>query len=168
MYLSAEYSVPLLRSNLRLALPAFAHTCRLPLAVTQILRSQQLYSCPHSIPRCRRWRPWPRFVGCKGDHARVSSVRSVQAAKASSEVVVPKADSLAGAGVSLDRLDRLLHKHRYQKFFWCFVASVDSFRVVVCRHVSTGAGSVLDTISSPTSVGIPSGNARSSANAVAL
>jgi len=29
------------------------------------------------------------------------------------EVVVPKPDSLVGAGVSYDRLDRLLHKRRY-------------------------------------------------------
>jgi hypothetical protein len=103
-----------------------------------------LYSCPHSIPRCRGWRPWSGFVGCKGDHARVSSVRSVQAAKSSSQVVLPKADSLVGAGVSVDRLDRLLHKHHYQKICCCFVASVDPFRVVVCRHVPTVAGSVLE------------------------
>ena len=43
----------------------------------------------------------------------VSSVRSVQAAKPSSEVVVPKADSVVGARVSLGRLDRLLPKRRY-------------------------------------------------------
>ena len=73
-----------------------------------------------------------------------SSVRSVQAAKPSSEVVVPKTDSLVGGTVSLDRLDRLLHRQHYQKFFCCFVASVDPFRVVVCRHVPSVAGSVLE------------------------
>jgi len=41
----------------------------------------------------------------------IGSVRSVQAAKSSSEVVVPKADSLVGGRVSLDLLDHLLlHK----------------------------------------------------------
>src|SRR5215472_9584597 len=56
-----------------------------------------------------------------------------------------EADSLMGAGVSLDRLDRLLHKRCYQKFCCCFVAAVDPFRVVVCRHVPAVAGSLLET-----------------------
>jgi len=59
---------------------------------------------------------------------------------AAQEVVVPKADSLVGGGVSLDRLDRLLHKRHHQKFPCCFVAFVDPFRVVVCRHVPTEIG----------------------------
>src|SRR5215472_4545364 len=54
--------------------------------------------------RCRGRLPWPGSHNRKGDHSRASSVRSVQAAQPSSEVVVPKADSLVGAGVSLDRL----------------------------------------------------------------
>jgi hypothetical protein len=60
-------------------------------------------------------------------------------------VVVQKAYSLLGAGVSLDRLDRLLHKRHYQKFRCCFVASVDSFLGVICRHVPTVVGSALET-----------------------
>src|SRR6266705_3406898 len=104
-----------------------------------------LYSCPHSIACCRGWRLWPGFDNWKGDHPRISSVRSVEAANSSSEVVVLQADSLVGGGVSLDRLDRLLHKHHYEKFCCCFVASVDPFRVVVCRHVPTDAGSALET-----------------------
>src|SRR5437588_2028862 len=71
------------------------------------------YRCPHSIACCRGWRLWPGFDNWKGDHSRISSVRSVEAANSSSEVVVPKTDSLVGAGVSLDRLDRLLHKRHY-------------------------------------------------------
>src|SRR6266550_2970450 len=104
-----------------------------------------LYSCPHSIACCRGWRLWPGFDNWKGDHPRISSVRSVEAANSSSEVVVSQADSLVGGGVSLDRLDRLRHKHHYEKFCCCFVASVDPFRVVVCRHVPTDAGSALET-----------------------
>ena len=46
------------------------------------------------------------------------------------EVVVPKADSLVGAGVSLDRRDHLLHQQRYEKFFSCLVASVESFLAI--------------------------------------
>ena len=53
-----------------------------------------MYSCAHSSQRCRGWRPRPGFRDRKGDHTWFSSVRSVQAAQASSEVVVPKADSL--------------------------------------------------------------------------
>ena len=45
---------------------------------------------------------------------------------------------------SLDRLDHLLHKHLYWKFFGCFVASLDSFLAVICRHVRTVAGSLLE------------------------
>src|SRR5215469_8681934 len=106
-------------------------------------RRPLLYSCPHSIPRCRGWRSWSGFRNRKGNHTWFSSVRSVQTAKASSEVVVPKADSLVGTDVSLDRLDRLLHNHQYQEFCCCFVASVDPFRVVVWRQVPAVAGSVL-------------------------
>jgi len=32
-------------------------------------------------------------------------------------------------------LDRLLHQQHCENFWCCFVASVDPFRVVVCRHV---------------------------------
>ena len=56
-------------------------------------------------------------------------------------VIVPKADSLVGGGVSLDRLDRLLHQHCYQRFL---VGSVDSFLGVICRHVPTVCGSLLE------------------------
>jgi len=56
-----------------------------------------LYSCPDSIQRCRRWRPWPGFRDRKGNHSWFSSVRSVEAAKSSSEVVVSKADSLVAS-----------------------------------------------------------------------
>jgi len=59
-------------------------------------------------------------------------------------VAVPKADSLVGGGVLLDRLDRHLYKQLYETFFCCFVASVDRFRVVVCRHVPAVAGSLLE------------------------
>src|SRR5215469_12751582 len=76
-------------------------------------RGTLLYSCPHSVRCCRGWRPWFGFRNRKGNHSWFSAVRSVQAARASSEVVVPKADSLVGAAVSVDRLDRLLHKHHY-------------------------------------------------------
>src|SRR2546429_905998 len=100
-----------------------------------------LYRCPHSIACCRGWRLWPGFDNWKGDHARVSSVRSVEAANSSSEVVVPKADSLVDAGVSLDRLDPLLHKHHYKQFCCCFVASVGSLVGILCRHVLIAAGS---------------------------
>src|SRR5215472_7099918 len=54
------------------------------------------------------------------------------------------------------------------KICCCFVASVDPLHVVVCRHVPTVAGSVLETQSVHTRVGIRSGNAGSSASAVAL
>ena len=47
--------------------------------------------------------------------------------------------------VPLDRLDRVLHKHHHYKFSCCFVASADPLRVVVCRHVPTVAGCVLET-----------------------
>ena len=56
-----------------------------------------MYSCPDSIQRCRRWRPWPGFRDRKGNHSWFSSVRSVEAAKSSSEVVVSKADSLVAS-----------------------------------------------------------------------
>jgi len=57
----------------------------------------------------------------------------------------------------------------YQKFCCNFFASVDPSRVVVCCHVPTVAGSLLEASIRPrTSVGILSGNARSSASAVAL
>ena len=98
-----------------------------------------------TLPRCRGWRPWPGSHNRKGSHSWFSSVRSVEAAKSSSEVVVPKADALVGARLSLDRLDHLLHQHHYQKFCCCFVASADPFRAVVCPHVPTVAGSVLET-----------------------
>jgi hypothetical protein len=68
----------------------------------------------------------PDFV-IGGNHTWFSSVRSVEAAKPSNEVVVPKAASLVGAGVSLDRLDRLLHKHHCQQFCCGFVASAGPF-----------------------------------------
>jgi hypothetical protein len=42
-------------------------------------------------------------------------------------VAVPKADSLVGGDVFLDRLDPLLYKQLYETFFYCFVGSVDSF-----------------------------------------
>src|SRR5947209_406744 len=74
-------------------------------------RSTLLYSRPHSTACCRGWQLWPGFANRKGDHSRISSVRSVEAAESSSEVVVSQADSLVGGGVSVDRLDRLLHKH---------------------------------------------------------
>src|SRR6266550_2747398 len=112
---------------------------------SRLPRRTLLYSCLHSPACCRGWRLWPGFDNWKGDHSRISSVRSVEAAQSSSEVVVSQADSLVGGGVSLDRLDRLLHKHHYEKFCCCFVASVDPFRVVVCRHVPTDAGSALET-----------------------
>src|SRR5215472_15771784 len=48
-------------------------------------------------------------------------------------------------GVSVCRLDRLLRKQYYREFCCCFVASVDLFRVVLCRQVATVAGSVLET-----------------------
>src|SRR5207244_1464272 len=85
------------------------------------------------------WRLWPGFGNWKGDHARISSVRSVEAANSSSEVVVSQADSLVGGGVSLDRLDRLLHKHHYEKFCCCFVASVDPFRVAADNNAKNSA-----------------------------
>src|SRR6266480_4067898 len=69
------------------------------------------YSCPHATACCRGWQLWPGFANRKGDHSRISSVRPVEAANSSSEVVVSQADSLVGGGVSVDRLDRLLHKH---------------------------------------------------------
>jgi hypothetical protein len=48
-------------------------------------------------------------------------------------------------------------------------ASVDSFLGVICRHVATVADSLLETQSVHSQcVGIPSGSARASANAVAL
>ena len=50
-------------------------------------------------------------------------LRLVQAAKPASEVVVPKVDSLVGAGLCLDRLDPLLHQHCYQRFFCCIVVA---------------------------------------------
>jgi len=75
----------------------------------------------HSCPRGKRPGSNVEFWNakidgtCGGIAARpwLSSVRSVQAAKPSSEVAVPKADSLVGGGVLLDRLDRLLYKQLY-------------------------------------------------------
>ncbi len=67
----------------------------------------------------------------------------IEATESSSEVVVSQADSLVGGGVSLDRLDHLLNRHHYQKFFWRFITSVDSFLGVISRHVPTVAGSFL-------------------------
>ena len=108
---------------------------------SRLPRRTLLYSCPHSMARCRGWRPWPGFRNRKGNHSWFSSVRSVEAANSSSEVVVSQADSLVGGGVSLDRLDRLLHQHCYQRFL---VGSVDSFLGVICRHVPTVCGSLLE------------------------
>ena len=63
--------------------------------------------------RERLSRCWSGFRNRKGNQSWFSSVHSVEAAQPSSEVVVPKADSLVGAGISLARLDRLLYKRRY-------------------------------------------------------
>src|SRR6266704_770687 len=111
---------------------------------SRLPRRTLLYSCPHSMARCRGWRPWPGFRNRKGNHSWFSSVRSVEAANSSSEVVVSQADSLVGGGVSLDRLDRLLHKHHYEKFCCCFVASVGSVVGIICRHVLIAAGFLLE------------------------
>src|SRR2546430_8603856 len=45
-----------------------------------------LYSRPHSTACCRGWQLWPGFANRKGDHSRISSVRSVEAAESSSKV----------------------------------------------------------------------------------
>jgi hypothetical protein len=95
-------------------------------------------------PPCLCGVPLVRFRSRKGNHSWFSSVRSVQAVKPSSEVVVSKADSPVGAVFIADRLDHLLHKHHYWKFFCCFVASVDLFLAVIRRHVPTVAGSPLE------------------------
>src|SRR6266567_708352 len=108
---------------------------------SRLSRRTLLYSRPHSTACCRGWQLWPGFRNRKGDHSRISSVRPVEAANSSSEVVVSQADSLVGGGVSVDRLDRLLHKHCYQRFL---VGSVDSFLGVICRHVPTVCGSLLE------------------------
>src|SRR5437016_14050728 len=65
---------------------------------SRLPRRTLLYSCPHSMARCRGWRPWPGFRNRKGNHSWFSSVRSVEAANSSSEVVVSQADSLVGGG----------------------------------------------------------------------
>src|SRR2546429_2574153 len=41
---------------------------------------------------CRGWQLWPGFANRKGDHSRISSVRSVEAAESSSEVVVSRSE----------------------------------------------------------------------------
>jgi len=43
-----------------------------------------------SIARCRGWQQWPGFHNRKGNHSWFSSVRSVQPAKTSGEVVYRK------------------------------------------------------------------------------
>src|SRR5437899_11274168 len=91
---------------------------------SRLPRRTLLYSCPHSMARCRGWRPWPGFRNRKGNHSWFSSVRSVEAANSSSEVVVSQADSLVGGGVSLDRPDRLLHQHCSQSLLVGSVGSV--------------------------------------------
>jgi transcription elongation factor Elf1 len=63
----------------------------------------------------------------RGVHQSVLS----KSTKPPSEVAVPKVGSLVGGGVWLDRLDRLLYNQLYETFFYCFVASVDSFRMSV-------------------------------------
>ena len=149
--------------------------CWLPLALDQtavVMERTLRIRCRFSPSDCKlifSMSTQAVFRDRKGNYSSASSVRSVQAAKPSSEVVVPEANSLVGARVSLDRLDHLLHKQHCEKFFCCFVSSVDSFLAVIlpprsyCCWFSSGR-----TISPPTSAGIPSGNARSSANAVAL
>ena len=102
------------------------------------------YSCPQSPAGSRGWWLWPGFDNRKGDHSWLSSVRLVQAAKPSSEVVVPKVDSLVSVGLCLDRPDPLLHQHCYQRFFCCIVGPIGSFLCVVSRHVPTVAGSFLE------------------------
>ena len=92
------------------------------------------------LPQCANH----AHVTRKGNPSWLSSVRSVEGAKPSTEVVVPQADSLVGGGVSLDRLDHLLHQHYYQRFFCCFVGPVDPFLGVICRRVPTVAGSLLE------------------------
>ena len=36
---------------------------------SRLPRRTLLYSCPHSIPRCRGWRKWSRFRNRKGNHS---------------------------------------------------------------------------------------------------
>ena len=89
--------------------------------------------------------PWAR---CRGKvrelYTRFFGLTGQSYPAAVAVVVVSKADSLVGCDVSLDRLAHLLRKHLYQEFLCCFVASVDSFLAVVCRHLPTVASSLLE------------------------
>jgi hypothetical protein len=102
-----------------------------------------VHSCPHSTACRRVWRLWPGFSNRNGDHSWRSSVRSVEAAKPPGEVAVPKADSLVGGDVFLDRLDPLLYKQLMKHSSTVLSAPLIRF-FRICRHLPTAAGSLLE------------------------